>query len=107
VYKDFRNSSNMPGKAAAFGKPILVSDKYLMGERVRHYGLGAAVPEDNPEAILAAIESVIQSPPLQENFATYKAMHNEEVMGRALERFFTACLQDIKNSNFKRIGDIQ
>jgi hypothetical protein len=96
VYKDFRNSSNMPGKAAAFGKPILASDRYLMGERVRHYGLGAVVPEDCPEAILEALECLIQTPPPQENFAAYNAIHNEEAMGQALERFFTACLKNMQ-----------
>ena len=30
AYKDFTISSNMPGKAAAFDKPILVSTGYLL-----------------------------------------------------------------------------
>jgi len=92
VYKNFRISSNMPGKAAAFGKPILVSDRYLMGETVRRYGLGAAVPEDDTIAILAALERLIQTPPELENFAAYNAAHNEEAMGRALEQFLDACM---------------
>ena len=99
VYKDFRNSSNMPGKAAAFAKPILVSDRYLMGERIQHYGLGAAVPEDNATAILAALERLIQSPPAPENFAAYNAEHNEEAMGLALKNYFDACQYDTEREN--------
>jgi hypothetical protein len=97
VYRDFRISSNMPGKAAAFDKPILVSDRYLMGERVRQYNLGAAVPEDNAMAILAALERLVRTPPSPENFAAYRAAHSEEAMGQALEKFLGACLQDKKS----------
>jgi len=92
VYKDFRISSNMPGKAAAFEKPIMVSDKYLMGEIVRNYNLGASVPEDDSDAILKALEQLILTPPGAENFAAYRAAHNEEIMGQVLEQFFESCL---------------
>ena len=99
VYKNFRISSNMLGKAAAFEKPILVSDLYLMGENVRHYGLGAAVPEDDPVVILAALERLIQTPPAPENYAAYNIAHNEEALGQALEEFFTACLHKRTENN--------
>ena len=94
VYKDFRISSNMPGKAAAFDKPIIVSDKYLMGEAVKHYGLGASIPEDDAAAILAALERVVETPQPQENFAAYRSNHNEEAMGQALEKFLDDCISE-------------
>ncbi|NBT59281.1 hypothetical protein EBT16_10915 [bacterium] len=46
VYRNFPYSSNMPGKAAHFQKPILVSNRYLMGERVLKYRIGLAVDEN-------------------------------------------------------------
>ncbi len=55
VYRDFKISSNMLGKAASFKKPILVADQYLMGERVRRYGLGQAVSQDRVAQMYTAL----------------------------------------------------
>lgn len=71
VYRDFRISSNMLGKAAHFCKPILVSDRYLMGERVRQYGIGFTVDEDNVDTILAAMKAVAAQSISVENFNRY------------------------------------
>lgn len=46
----------MLAKAARFRKPIVVSDRYLMGERVKYYGLGFLANEQDPSSILAAVE---------------------------------------------------
>jgi hypothetical protein len=61
VYRKFSISSNMPGKAAAFDKPILVADGYLMGERVKQYQLGLAVAEDNAVNMYAALIALTRS----------------------------------------------
>ena len=58
VYRDFRISSNMLGKAAAFGKPIIVADNHLMGRRVMRYGIGKAVPQDDTHAMLLALDQL-------------------------------------------------
>ncbi len=58
VYRDFKISSNMLGKAAFFKKPILVADQYLMGERVRRYGLGHAVSQDHVAQMSTALDAL-------------------------------------------------
>lgn len=87
VYRNFRNSSNMLSKAAYFEKPILVSDGCLMGDRVRHYGIGHAVPHDDVQAMLCALERLAEEPVPLENFAAYRAACSGETAGDNLERF--------------------
>ena len=48
----------MLGKAASFKKPILVADQYLMGERVRRYGLGQAVSQDHVAQMYTALDEL-------------------------------------------------
>jgi glycosyltransferase involved in cell wall biosynthesis len=87
AYKNFRISSNMLGKAAYFEKPILVSQGFLMGERVSHYEIGLAVPQDDAKAMLRAIERLVavQVPP--KRFAAYRAAFSEHNAGDSLEDF--------------------
>jgi len=87
VYRNFRNSSNMLGKAAYFEKPILVSDGYLMGDRVRRYGIGVAVDQDDVRGMLGAMERLAGSLISPECFAAYRREFNEEVLMNALEKF--------------------
>jgi len=63
AYTDFPNSSNMLTKAAAFGKSIVVNDGYLMAERVRKFGLGCVVEEDNLESLVEALASLTMRQP--------------------------------------------
>jgi glycosyltransferase involved in cell wall biosynthesis len=58
VYRNFKISSNMPGKAAAFNIPILVAEGYLMGDRVSKYGIGWTVAENDVEAMVGAISTL-------------------------------------------------
>lgn len=60
AYLRFPNSSNALAWAAWLRKPIVVSDGFLMGERVRRYSLGAAVPENNRHACRAAFDEIRQ-----------------------------------------------
>ncbi len=55
AYRSFPNNSNILTKAALLGKPVLVSDGYLMGRLAKEYQLGEAVPEGDREAIVAAL----------------------------------------------------
>lgn len=59
AYRDFPNSSNALTKAAVFERPILVSDGYLMGERVKRFGLGEVVPEGDVRALVTSLELML------------------------------------------------
>ena len=59
AYRDFPNSSNILTKAAVFKKPIIVSDGYVMAERVREYGLGEVVTEGDVGGIVAALKRML------------------------------------------------
>lgn len=89
VYKDFHGSSNMLTKSASFGKPILVSDGYLMGNRVRAYGTGMAVPEEDlgMEKTMEALEYLYTNPVPAECYKLYLRDFCLEAMGDALETF--------------------
>jgi glycosyltransferase involved in cell wall biosynthesis len=63
AYTDFPNSSNMLTKAAAFGKPVVVNDGYLMAERVKKFGLGRVVEEDNLESLVEALSDLAMREP--------------------------------------------
>ncbi len=60
AYRSFPNSSNALTKAAVFERPIVVSDGYLMAERVRRYQLGEVIPEGDAEALVAALRRILQ-----------------------------------------------
>lgn len=59
TYLDFPNSSNTLAKAALFQKPVVVSEGYLMAERVRKYGLGVVIPEGDVEAAVRAVRALL------------------------------------------------
>jgi len=59
AYINFPSSSNMIYKAALHNIPIIVSGDHLMGEQVRDFELGAALDTVTPQAILAAIPSLL------------------------------------------------
>jgi len=96
VYRNFRISSNILTKAAYFEKPILVSERFLMGERVMRFGIGRTVPEDNVSRMVAALEDFVSNLVPSENFAAYRKEFNEEKMGDALENFINRCLEKRK-----------
>lgn len=92
VYKDFPYSSNMLSKAANFKRPILVSDRYLMGEIVVRYGIGIAVPEDSSISAYVAIESMYSGSISDENYDRYCNDFSRSSLGNALKKFFSHCL---------------
>jgi glycosyltransferase involved in cell wall biosynthesis len=59
TYRAFPNSSNALTKAAIFERAIVVSEGYLMAERVRKYHLGEVIPEGNAEALVKAIQRML------------------------------------------------
>lgn len=60
AYRSFPNSSNILTKAAVFKKPIVVSDGYLMAERVSEYRLGEVIPEGNLRTLNAALLRLLE-----------------------------------------------
>jgi hypothetical protein len=79
VYKNFKNSSNMITKASFFHKPILVSDRYLMGRRVQAFRIGVAVPENNIQMIISGLERLASKKIPSANFDIYNQAFNQEV----------------------------
>lgn len=77
VYRNFTGSSNLLTKAAAFGKPILVSQGECMGKRVTTYGTGIAIPQEDTNACRTAIIKLCrQGMPNPEGLANYNAEHS-------------------------------
>lgn len=62
AYLDFPHSSGFLAKAALLGKPVIVSEGYLMAERVRKFRMGEVVPQGDVEAIVGAILSIVKHP---------------------------------------------
>jgi glycosyltransferase involved in cell wall biosynthesis len=59
AYLDFPHSSGIQAKAAALGKPIIVSDGYLMAERVRRFRTGEVIPQGNARRLLDAALAIM------------------------------------------------
>lgn len=80
AYRQFPNNSNILTKASVCERPLLVSDGYLMGNRVKEYGLGEVVPEGDVEAMAAAVRRMLDpgyAVHLKERarWADYRALH--------------------------------
>lgn len=92
VYRDFKISSNMPGKAAAFNRPILVSDNYLMGARVVKYEIGCVVPQDDVSKMLLALNALVQPDRLQSlshGFEAYRHDFSLEALRVRFDHFLS------------------
>ncbi len=92
VYRDFRISSNMLNKAAAFEKPILVADNHLMGERVRTYGIGKTVPQDDANLIYGALMALDETATLNDGFEQYRKDFGIKALKTNLTRFIERCI---------------
>lgn len=91
VYLDFARSSNMLSKAATFEKPILVADDQLMGDRVRSYGIGLAVPPRDSAAVHAGLLALDDMTDIADNFRRYRDDFSEARMQASLSSFIVAC----------------
>jgi glycosyltransferase involved in cell wall biosynthesis len=97
VYRDFKISSNMLGKAAAFNKPILVADGHLMAKRVQRYGIGRTVHESDAAAVINALVSLSDNPIPPENFAAYRHDFHPDILAERLDGFLRRCVGDCLN----------
>jgi hypothetical protein len=87
AYTNFPNSSNVMTKAARFNRPIIVSDGFLMAERVRLHGTGRIVPEGDVPAIVAAIlELAAVKPQPVSGYEAFYEKHSEETLLQVLEK---------------------
>lgn len=87
VYKNFLKSSNMLGKTAAFGKPLLVGTGGLMEKRVKQYSIGAAVAPDNPQDMLLGLERLLDVHPEGKNYQSFMSENNKEILTQNLMKF--------------------
>ncbi len=99
VYRQFSISSNMLGKAAAFNKPILVADGYLMGDRVQKYQIGLAVPETDSKAMMQALAELVEPEDrlvaLPEHFAAYRRDFSYDALKQSLYSFIAQALKPV------------
>lgn len=85
AYRQFSGSSNMLTKAAAFGKPVVVSKGFCMEKRTEAYGIGIAIQENDTEACRTAILQLCnEGAPSPQGFTQYTADHN---IGKLTECF--------------------
>jgi glycosyltransferase involved in cell wall biosynthesis len=100
VYRNFSISSNMLGKAAAFGKPILVARGHLMGDRVLQYGIGMTVVENDVVGMEIALKSLVSNPQLRhDNFEAYRRDFGVIELSRRLCHFLAACIERQSDKN--------
>ena len=94
AYRDFPSSSNMLTKAAVFKKPVLVSDGYVMAERVRKYETGEVVSEGNIDDIAKAIQRMLADGYCDElksraQWEEYHALHSIERLPECFEKLLS------------------
>ena len=94
LYRDFDRSSNVLGKAAVFQRPVIVSDRFLMGKRVRDYRIGAAIAEDSPEAVVIALDELNASPVPASCFERYIQDFGYPALSRRLDDTLMRVLAD-------------
>jgi glycosyltransferase involved in cell wall biosynthesis len=96
VYRNFKISSNMPGKAAAFNIPILVAEGYLMGDRVLKYGIGLTVPENDVGAMVGAISTLAHaSSSMTTQFEAYRRDFSIQALSERFTDFLKKCVSNV------------
>lgn len=96
VYRNFKISSNMPGKAAAFNKPILVAEGYLMGDRVSKYRIGLTAAENDLGAMMRAISALANtSESMTSQFEAYLRDFSIRALSEQLTCFLTKCVSSV------------
>lgn len=87
VYDNFISSSNRLTKVAIFQRLVLASDTYCVGDDVRKYNLGLAIPPQNPEAVLQGLQKLrcrIEKKDFPfEQWKQYAALNSEEKLAES------------------------
>lgn len=95
AYRNFPNSSNVLTKAAIFERPVVVSDGFLMAERVRHYALGEVVVEGDAEDLVTSVLRMLHPEYSREmkrraRWADYREAHSKSRLGAAMKLLLAA-----------------
>lgn len=90
AYENFQTSSNLLTKAALFEKPIIASDDYCIGERVRNYQLGYTVKESDVMGCVLILqrlhrESLRGCLSIKPDFEGYRQKHSLAQLRTALQ----------------------
>jgi hypothetical protein len=86
-YLAFPHSSNLLTKAAFLRRPVLVSDRHCMAERVQRHRLGLAVAEGRLPAIEAGLVQLLSEPrEAGRDFAGYLALHDANRLRQPFEQ---------------------
>ncbi len=76
-YRNHPGSSNMLGKAAAFGKPVLVTGGFAMAEEARRFDLGLCVPPNaSPVTYRDAIRRLLSGTAVAPRYEEYEQAHS-------------------------------
>lgn len=96
VHIDWPGSSNTLTKAALFERPVVVSDRHLLGERVGSFRLGEVCDEDSVTSVSAALQRILghstdqwramRQPRWREYREMHKSDHLITAFGDILER---------------------
>ena len=89
AYKGHLHSSNVISKAAAFGKPVLVSGGELMAKRITEYRMGTVLTERTADACIKALRLMVTSEFQQEmkesaRFDQFMQDHSFESLQRVM-----------------------
>lgn len=95
AYLGFPYSSNLLTKAAMVQKPVVVSDGYLMAERVQKYGLGEVVKEGSVCEGVSALRRLLDTnpaarPSCRPLYAQYAAQHGATALKEAMNKLLGA-----------------
>jgi glycosyltransferase involved in cell wall biosynthesis len=93
VYRDFPISSNLLSKASMFKKPVVVSDRFLMGRRTRQYGIGLAVSEHDATALAKALNLLAKTPLAEGIYSRFCEEISVPVLGKRLDGFLRKCIE--------------
>lgn len=91
VYLDFPHSSNIVTKASVFKVPVLVSDGYLLAERVKKYNLGEVVRENDVTEFVGGVLKILAASPdwettTQPQWAEYASEHSISTLRHKLAK---------------------
>lgn len=86
VYSGFTSTSNFSTKAAFLRKPVLATEKYIIGDDTREFNLGVTVKENDLEDLkdaLSRLELKIQTETF--HFDLYLKKHNNSLLETSFE----------------------
>ena len=87
AYHNFPFQSNLLTKAAAFAKPVIVSQGFIMERRTVEYDLGLAVPQDDAEKALQAATVLLELPPsIRRRYADYLNANSLDALDQVLAK---------------------